>query len=36
MLHPRLPVLPFNHIYRLLDDEELDAVVAFREDSSVG
>ena len=35
MLHPRLPVLPFNHIYRLLDDEELDAVVAFREDSSV-
>lgn len=34
LLHPRLQVLPFNHIYRLLDDEELDAVIAFREDSS--
>lgn len=30
-LHPKLPVVPFNHIYRLLDDEELEAVVAFKE-----
>lgn len=30
-LHPRLYVIPFQHIFRRLDDGDLDAVIAFRE-----
>ena len=30
-LHPRLHVIPFQHIFRRLDDGDLDAVIAFRE-----
>ncbi len=30
-LHPRLQVIPFQHIYRLLDEGDLDAVVGFKE-----
>lgn len=30
-LHPRLQVIPFQHIYRLLEEGDLDAVVGFRE-----
>lgn len=31
MLHPRLHVIPFQHIFRRLDDGDLDAIIAFRE-----
>ncbi len=34
-LHPRLQVIPFQHIYRLLEEGDLDAVVGFKEPSSV-
>ena len=34
-LHPRLQVIPFQHIYRLLEEGDLDAVVGFKESSSV-
>ena len=34
-LHPRLRVIPFQHIYRMLEDGDLDAMVGFREFSSV-
>lgn len=30
-LHPRLQVVPFRHLYRLLEDEDVDAVIGFRE-----
>ena len=30
-LHPRLQVIPFQHIYRLLDEGDLDAVAALEE-----
>lgn len=30
-VHPRLQVIPFQHIYRLLDEGDLDAVVGFKE-----
>lgn len=30
-LHPRLQVIPFQHIYRMLEEGDLDAVVGFRE-----
>lgn len=30
-LHPRLQVIPFQHIYRFLEEGDLDAVVGFRE-----
>ncbi len=30
-LHPRLQVVPFPHIYRMLEEGDLDAVVGFRE-----
>lgn len=30
-LHPRLQVIPFQHIYRLLEEGDLDAVVGFKE-----
>ena len=32
-LHPRLQVIPFQHIYRMLEEGDLDAVVGFRESS---
>ena len=34
-LHPRLQVIPFQHIYRLLEEGDLDAVVGFKETSAV-
>ena len=34
-LHPRLQVIPFQHIYRMLEEGDLDAVVGFKESSSV-
>lgn len=30
-LHPRLRVVPFQHLYRLLEDGEMDTVAGFRE-----
>lgn len=30
-LHPRLRVVPFQHLYRLLEEDDVDAVIAFRE-----
>lgn len=30
-IHPRLQVIPFQHIYRLLDEGDLDVVVGFKE-----
>lgn len=30
-LHPRLQVIPFQHIFRLLDDEDLDMIIGFKE-----
>lgn len=34
-LHPRLQVIPFQHVYRMLDEGDLDAIVGFRESPSV-
>lgn len=34
-LHPRLQVIPFQHIYRMLEEGDLDAVVGFKESPSV-
>ena len=34
-LHPRLQVIPFQHIYQLLEDGNLDAVIGFKEASTV-
>lgn len=34
-LHPRLQVIPFQHIYRMLEEGDLDAVVGFKEAPSV-
>ena len=33
-LHPRLQVIPFQHIFRLLDDEDLDMIIGFKEPRS--
>lgn len=33
-LHPRLQMIPFRHIYRILDEGSLDAVVGFKEGDS--
>lgn len=33
--HPQFKVVPFNHLFRLLEEEDVDAVVTFKEDSSV-
>ena len=33
-LHPRLQVVPFPHLYRLLEENEVDAVIGFREPDS--
>ena len=33
-LHPRLQVVPFQHLYRMLEDGDVDAVVAFRQPES--
>lgn len=30
-LHPRLQVIPFQHIYRMLEEGDLDAVIGFKE-----
>ncbi|MGN0708102.1 MAG: LysR family transcriptional regulator [Faecalibacterium sp.] len=34
-LHPDLQVIPFQHIYRILEEGELDAVIGFQEPASV-
>ncbi len=34
-LHPRLQTIPFQHIYRMLEEGDLDAVVGFRESSKM-
>ena len=34
-LHPRLQVIPFQHIYRMLEEGDLDAVVGFKESPSI-
>ena len=34
-LHPRLQTIPFQHIYRMLEEEDLDAVVGFRESAKM-
>ena len=33
-LHPRLQFIPFQHIFRLLDDEDLDMIIGFKEPRS--
>lgn len=33
-LHPRLRIVPFQHLYRLLEEGEMDAVAGFREPAS--
>ena len=33
-LHPELRIIPFQHIYRMLDEGELDAVIGFQEPAS--
>ena len=33
-LHPRLRIVPFQHLYRLLEEDEVDAVAGFREPAS--
>lgn len=30
-VHPRLKVVPFQHLYRLLEEDDMDAVIGFRE-----
>lgn len=32
-LHPHLQVIPFKHLYRMLADGDMDAIVSFQEDS---
>lgn len=34
-IHPRLQVVPFQHIYRMLEEGDLDAVIGFKESLSV-
>lgn len=34
-LHPRLQVIPFQHIYRMLEDGDLDAIVGLKESSNI-
>lgn len=34
-IHPQLQVIPFQHIYRMLEDGNLDAVVGFKESSNL-
>ena len=33
-IHPRLSVVPFQHLYRLLEEDDVDAVIGFREPDS--
>lgn len=33
-LHPQIQVVPFKHLYRLLAEDDVDAIVAFRENSA--
>ena len=33
-LHPRLQVVPFQYLYRLLEEDDVDAVIGFREPES--
>ena len=34
LLHPRLQVVPFKHLYRLLEEEDVDAIIGFQESNS--
>ena len=34
-LHPQLQVIPFQHVYRMLEERDLDAVVGFKESPSI-
>lgn len=34
-LHPRLQVIPFQHVYRMLEEGDLDAVVGLKEASAI-
>ena len=34
-LHPRLQVIPFRHIYRMLEEGDLDAVIGFKESPAI-
>lgn len=33
-LHPQIQVVPFKHLYRLLSEDDVDIIIAFREDSA--
>lgn len=33
-LHPRIQVVPFKHLYRLLSEDDVDVIVAFRENNA--
>lgn len=33
-LHPQLRVVPFQHLYRLLEDEQVDVIISFQEPDS--
>lgn len=33
-IHPDLQVVPFKHLYRLLEEESVDAIIAFQEEDS--
>ncbi len=33
-LYPRLKIVPFQHLYRLLEEEEIDAIIGFQEPAS--
>ncbi len=35
-LHPTLQVIPYKHLYRLLEDEKLDVILSFRESCPKG
>lgn len=34
MLHPRLHVVPFAHLYRLLEEDDVDMIIGFKEPST--
>lgn len=34
-MHPRLQVIPFHHIYQMLEEGDLDAVIGFREPANI-
>lgn len=35
-IHPRLQVVPFLHLFRLLEEEDVDAIIGFREPATRG